>query len=185
MPLATEIIEDVASEAKTKLLNRDSNYANANIGLAEIIAISAIKFSILRTKPGQNINFDPDESLSFEGDSGPYLQYTHARIQSLIEKGKELGMVPNYQVENISDPEKILYRFPEIVEHTISEYAPQYIVTYLIETARAFNSFYGENKIIDELNKEVSEHRLAIALATQIVLKNGLSLLGIQAPDRM
>ncbi len=178
-PLAEEMLKTVGEDVAERSIHKNID------GLHESIAIAAIKFSILRTKPGQNINFDPDESLSFEGDSGPYLQYTHARIQSLIEKGKGLGMVPNYKVQNISDPEKILYRFPEIVEHTISEYAPQYIVTYLIETARAFNSFYGENKIIDESNKEVSEHRLAIAFATQIVLKNGLALLGIQAPDRM
>lgn len=178
VPLATDMITVVHEEVRERSPESSDE-------LADQIAIAAIKFSILRAKPGQNINFDPDTSLSFEGDSGPYLQYTHARIQSLIEKGAALGIVPAYSTNEISDLEKILYRFPEIVGHAISEYAPQYIVTYLIEIAHAFNSFYGANKIVDEENKEVSAHRLALARATQIILKNGLWLLGIEAPERM
>ncbi len=178
VPLATDMITAVHEEVR----ERSSESSDE---LADQIAIGAIKFAILRAKPGQNINFDPDTSLSFEGDSGPYLQYTHARIQSLVEKGMALGIVPAYNTDEISDLEKILYRFPEIVEHAISEYAPQYIVTYLIETTRTFNSYYGAHKIIDDENKDVSAHRLVLARATQIILKNGLYLLGISAPERM
>jgi len=87
--------------------------------------------------------------------------------------------------QTITDLEKYLYRFPEIVAQSLENYAPNYIATYLIETARLFNSFYGANKIIDTENTDVSSHRLAIARATQIVLKNGLWLLGIVAPERM
>lgn len=177
-PIAVDMITAVHEDVRERSpLSSDE--------LADQIAIAAIKFTILRTKPGQNINFDPETSLSFEGDSGPYLQYTHARIQSLLEKGKGLGIEPKYSTGEISDLEKTLYRFPEIVEHAISEYAPQYIVTYLLETTRTFNSFYGEYKIIDEENKEVSAHRLALARATQIIIKNGLYLLGIKVPERM
>jgi arginyl-tRNA synthetase len=179
VPLADEMIQAVSEEVKEKSTHNESPE------VFESIAIGAIKFSILRAKPGQNINFDPETSLSFEGDSGPYLQYTHARITSLIEKGAGLGMKPRYQSGEISDLEKMLYRFPEIVESAIAGYAPQHIVTYLLETARAFNSFYGSNQIIDESNRDVSEHRLAIARATQIIMKNGLYLLGIKAPEKM
>jgi arginyl-tRNA synthetase len=178
VPLATDMITAVHEEVRERSPESSDE-------LADQIAIGAIKFAILRAKPGQNINFDPDTSLSFEGDSGPYLQYTHARIQSLIEKGAALGITPTYNAEEVSGLEKMLYRFPEIIEHAISEYAPQYIVTYLIEIARAFNSYYGMNKIIDDENREVSAHRLALARATQIILKNGLFLLGISAPEKM
>ncbi len=185
VPPAAEMIEDVALEVKTKMLHRDSNYANIDY-VCERIAIGAIKFAILRAKPGMNINFDPETSLSFEGDSGPYLQYTHARIQTLLDKGLEQNIAAEIKDGNeISDIEKILYRFPEVVESAITEYAPNYIVTYLLEVARSFNSFYGANKIIDTENPEMSSHRLAIARATQIVIKNGLQLLAIEAPDRM
>ena len=133
-----------------------------------------------------NINFDPETSLSFEGDSGPYLQYTHARIQTLLEKGFEQKIIPTVLFDTeLSEIEKLLYRFPEIVESAIREYAPNYIVTYLLEIARSFNSFYGAHKIIDLENPEISAHRLAIARATQIVIKNGLKLLGIEAPMKM
>lgn len=179
VPLAEEMLQVVGDEVKERSTHQESPE------IFEAIAIGAIKFTILRTKPGQNINFDPETSLSFEGDSGPYLQYTHARIQSLIEKGKGLGIEPKYNSGEISDLEKILYRFPEVVESAIVGYSPQHIVTHLLETARAFNSYYGEHMIVDEENREVSAHRLALARATQIIIKNGLMLLGIKAPERM
>lgn len=181
VPLVTDMVNLVTEEVMERAKDREIDTATK-----DAIAIAAIKFSILRAKPGMNINFDPETSLSFEGDSGPYLQYTHARISTLLEKGKSEGLSPKlHSGIEISDLEKLLPRLPEIVELAIGEYAPNYIVTYLLEIARAFNSFYGANQIIDIENREVSEHRLAIARATQIVLKNGLQLLGIIAPERM
>lgn len=180
VPLAVEMIEDVAIEAKARA--KDSEQAE----LAESIAIAAIKFAILRAKPGQNINFDPETSLSFEGDSGPYLQYTHARISSVIEKAGEQQLVPTYaDDESIVDVERMVAQFETVVANAINEYAPQYVVTYLLELARAFNSFYASNKIIDSEHAEQSQHRLAIAQSVQQVIKNGLKLLAITAPDRM
>ncbi len=181
VPLAAEMIDAVSEEVAEVSAGRDIDDKTKND-----IAIAAIKFSILRAKPGMNINFDPETRLSFEGDSGPYLQYTHARIQTLIEKAKEQGITAELQSGiEISDLEKIMYRFPEVVELAITEYAPNYIVTYLLEVARSFNSFYGSNKIIDTDNREVSAHRIAIARSAQIIIKNGLHMLGINAPDRM
>ncbi len=183
VPLVSDMLDVITTEVSERTKDRVSSGVKVD---PESIAIAAIKFTILRTKPGQNINFDPESSLSFEGDSGPYLQYTHARIESLIEKGSELGINPVCKDdEEVSNLGKYLYYFPEIVEHSILEYAPQYIVTYLLEVARAFNSFYGDNKIIDEEDKETSAHRLALARATQIIIKNGLHLLGIIAPEKM
>lgn len=154
--------------------------------LASNIGVAAIKYSILRSSPGSDIVFDFEKAITFDGDSGPYLQYTHARISSMLEKASDMNMSPKLLAgQTITDLEKYLYRFPEIVAQSLENYAPNYIATYLIETARLFNSFYGANKIIDTENTDVSSHRLAIARATQIVLKNGLWLLGIVAPERM
>ena len=178
--LVSDIIETVTDEVM------QISEKNSDRQEAEQIAIAAIKFAILRTKPGQNINFDPDTSLSFEGDSGPYLQYTHARISSLIDKAAGLGIVPAYKAgESATDLERMTMQFPTVVESAIVEYAPQHVVTYLVGLSREFNSFYGANKIVDENAMETSSHRLAIAKAAQVVLKNGLGLLGINAPDRM
>ena len=107
-------------------------------------------------------------------------------MSSILEKASEENIVEQYaSTEEVSDLERILYRLPEIVENALHEYAPNYIATYLVEVARAFNSFYADHKIIDTSDKETSAHRVAIAHATQIVLRNGLGLLGITAPDRM
>jgi len=179
VPVATEVLEMITTQLAEKTKDRIQDDLDA-------VAIGAIKFSILRVKPGGPINFDPETSLSFEGDSGPYLQYTHARIQSMIEKAAEIGIVPKYSAGIAqTDVERVTYRLPEVVEAALLEYSPNYVATYLIDTAREFNSFYGAHKIIDAENPEISAHRLAIAQAVQIVLKNGLSLLGISAPSKM
>lgn len=181
VPLASDMISVVSEEVAERAKDRELDQATK-----DAIAIGAIKFAILKAKPGMNINFDPETSLSFEGDSGPYLQYTYARIQTLLDKGQEQNISPEIKYgQIISDIEKLLYRFPEVVESAVSECAPNYIVTYLLEIARSFNSFYGANKIIDPENPEISTHRLAIARAVQIILKNGLQLLAIDAPERM
>lgn len=180
-PLVTDMLELVLEE-----VNERSGDRAIDDVTKESIAIGAIKFAILRAKPGMNINFDPETSLSFEGDSGPYLQYTHARITSVLEKASIEGLQSNLSsAVEVSEPERLLYRLPEFVARATNEYAPNYIVTYLLEIARSFNSFYATHKIIDLENKEVSEHRLAIARATQVVLKNGLALLAIHAPEKM
>lgn len=181
VPLATEILETILEEVRER-----SGERNIDKETMDAIAVGAIKFAILRAKPGQGINFDPETSLSLEGDSGPYLQYTHARITSLLEKGAGLGIVPKYHDgEEVADVERVVYRLPGIVENAIAEYAPQFIVTYLLQVAQAFNSYYAANTIVDAANPETSAHRLAIAQAVQVVLKNGLWLLGIKAPNKM
>jgi arginyl-tRNA synthetase len=135
---------------------------------------------------GKDIIFDFDKSLSFEGDSGPYLQYSYARAQSVLRKAVKEKIKINSKKESgeVSEIEKILYRFPEIVERAGEEYAPNYIATYLIQLSSAFNGFYANNKIVDKEDKN-SAYRLAITKAFSIVLKNGLKLLGISAPEKM
>lgn len=181
VPLAEEMIAMVADEVKNRSTDRE-----VDVKTQQSIALAAIKFSILKARPGQNIDFNPETSLSFEGDSGPYLQYTHARIQALLEKAKDQALFP--KLHSVSSDEllvKLLDRFPEIVVQTMHDYAPSHIVTYTLELARAFNSFYGNHKFIDVENREQSENYLALAQATGQVINNALYLLGIHAPNRM
>lgn len=175
-----DLVDMVRSVAITKLREADD-------ALAETIALGAVKFAILFTGRLTDTAFDIDRATNLDGDSGPYLQYTHARISSIAEKAAEQGIVPGYGEASgeVSPLERILYRFPEVVESALGEYAPNHVATYLIEVARAFNAFYADHKIVDPENPETSAHRLAIAQATRVVLKNGLALLGISAPDRM
>ncbi len=148
----------------------------------ERVAIAAIKYMILRQGIGQDIIFDFEKSVSTEGDSGVYLQYAHARANSILEKAGQKGDIKGEMGET-REIEKMLYRFPEIVERAGAEYAPNYIVTYLTELASAFNNFYAHEKVLDESPE--SAYRLAIVEAFKIVMQNGLTVLGIPAPERM
>src|SRR5665811_1761991 len=158
------------------------------------VSIAAIKYSILKQSIGADVVYDFDKSISFEGDSGPYLQYSYARANSIIQKAKEENIKPflRSDLKNskrsdlfiISETERLLYRFPEVVLRSAGEYAPHYIANYLIDLARSFNSFYGNTIIVDKNNIE-SAYKVALTEAFSIVMKNGLHLLGIQAPEKM
>ena len=149
------------------------------------IAVGAIKYTVLKQGIGNDIVFDFDKSVSTEGDSGVYLQYAYARTNSVLEKASAQGRNLNtdYQGSTSRTIEKLLYRFPEIVERAGEEYAPQYITTYLIELSGAFNHFYAQEQIVSD--EPESSYRLAIARAFNIVIKNGLNILGIPTPERI
>jgi len=158
--------------------------------IVEFVAVSAIKYSVLRQTPGGNIIFDKSKAISFEGDSGPYLQYTTVRANSVLEKAEMSGTkreskFPAFETmqKEIYKIEHLLYRFPEVVARASEEKSPHYIVTYLTELASAFNGFYANNKIIEA--GEESEYRLGITSAVHHILWNGLYLLGIRVPERM
>jgi arginyl-tRNA synthetase len=150
------------------------------------IAIGAIKYATLRANVFQDNVFNKEQALSFEGDSGPYLQYTHARIGSVEDKAAKEGVVASLAVAP-SEPyavEKLLYRFPEIVEKALRERQPHHVATFLIELAGSFNTFYAKEKIADA-SDEFAPYKLALAGAIKTTLKNGLWLLGIAAPEKM
>jgi arginyl-tRNA synthetase len=153
--------------------------------IAEQVAVGAIKFSILRSNPGSDIIYDFDRSISFEGDSGPYLQYTYARVFSLLRKAgyQRPSQLPvfsiNHQMIGVA---RRLCRFPEVVDFAAKEFAPNHLANYLIELAGDFNYFYETNKII---GSEEEPHFLVLAEAVAAVIKNGLWLMGIKAPQRM
>ncbi len=178
VPLAATLIDAVVEEVKEKNPDIDNKSA-------DMIAIGSLKYTILRAKAGSNINFDPETSLSFEGDSGPYLQYTLVRAKSVLNKAKEQGFEPKYNPEKeIGILEKYLTRFPSIVEKSINEWAPHHISGYDIEAAHLFNSWYGNTKIISE-DKEETEHNLFVTSCFVAVLEKGIELLGITVPEKM
>jgi arginyl-tRNA synthetase len=181
---AIDFIDEVADAAAAKM--DEGGKAAPTEELARDIALGAIKYATLHGNIAQNSVFDKEKALSFEGDSGPYLQYTHARIVSVLEKAKGEGVAPStsaapdvpYVIE------KTLYRFPEVVREALDERAPHKVAVYLTELAGAFNSFYGEEKIADASDVH-APYKAAIADAVRVTLKNGLWALGIKAPERM
>ena len=182
---AEELIADVEKLVEEKI--KDRNYDKAlEKEILEKVSIGAIKYSILKNAVGGDIIYDFDKSISFEGDSGPYLQYSYARAKSVLEKAKDDGIKSSTKknATETSELEKLLYRFPEIVERAGKEYSPHYIASYLIELAGSFNSFYAKHKIVDK-EDETSPYKVALTTAFSATMKNGLNLLGIQVPERM
>jgi arginyl-tRNA synthetase len=179
---AQSLIEDVKSKVVEKMEGRDFENKNE---VAEAIAVGAIKFSILKQAIGKDIIFDFDKSLSFEGDSGPYLQYSAVRAQRVIDEANAIGLSVNFdrkegEVDNV---ERLLLQMPLVVSRASKEYAPQYIVTYLLNLASAFNSFYANKRVID--GGESARYRLSVVSAFKKVIEEGLSLLAIKIPERM
>lgn len=157
--------------------------------IAEVVGVSALKYSILKSSIGSDIIYDQEKSISFEGDSGPYLQYTAVRANAILNKSKELtlprqGLDSGGSPEDITDLEKKLYQFSEVVEHSYDLLEPHHITTYLTELASEFNSFYGNTQILVEGNKYMIYH-LNLVKAFYQTMKNGLWLLGIEIPERM
>jgi arginyl-tRNA synthetase len=178
------LIADVEKMVYEKIKDRDLSDDERKEIVGEV-AVGAIKYSILRQSPGRDIIFDFEKSLSFEGDSGPYLQYSHARACSVLQKAKEAGISTSFdKAESAGELEKIIAKFTDITERAEKDFAPQLIVTYLTELAGAFNSYYANNPIVDPENAS-APYRVALTASFKTVMKNGLWLLGISAPEKM
>jgi arginyl-tRNA synthetase len=172
-------LEDVLDE----VIDRAKNF---NPEVAEQVGIGAIKYNDLKRDPKKDIVFDLDEMLNLEGNSGPYIQYTHARAQSVLnEAGVDPEGLPSKErvPENQPEVARLLYRFPEIVEKSADDLSPRHIANYVYRVARSFNTFYGNTKIITD--DDTQTYRLLLTAATAQVLENGLKLLGIEAPEEM
>lgn len=179
------LILDTITLVSEKLQERDYTEAEKN-KIAQSVGVAALKYSILKQSTGGDIVYDFEKSISFEGDSGPYLQYSYARANSVLEKAKKEDILPDPHASfaEIFEVEKLLYRFPEIVLRSASEYEPHYIANYLIELARSYNSFYGNNIIVKK-EDPTSSYKVALTFAFTFVMKGGLHLLGIEAPEKM
>ncbi|MDR3582252.1 MAG: arginine--tRNA ligase [Candidatus Pacebacteria bacterium] len=161
--------------------------------VTEAIAVGAIKYSILKQNPGQDIIFDFEKSLSFEGDSGPYLQYAYARLRSIIRKAGDEGFVPQSGAADIaqldSEAELALMRkifeFPDIVARAAAALAPNGVATYLHKLAVAANKFYETTPILKDGDADRRGARLALTEVAARTLAAGLNLLGIKAPEKI
>lgn len=158
----------------------------------EKIAIGAIKFAMLRHGAGSKIEFDMDESVRLDGATGPYVQYAHARITSILAKASEKNISfenESVKVRDFEDKERDLIRelskFPELLLEVREGYEVHKLAHYALRLAERFHSFYNECKVIDEENKDLSSERLKLVLAVRKVLAETLGLMGISAPEKM
>lgn len=182
---AESLLNDV-QERVLKIMKKNKDLSSAQIQkVSDEVSVGAVKYSILRQSIGKDIIFDFDKSLSFEGDSGPYIQYTHARACSVVEKAVSTGVSPSLAKppREIGQIERILSAFPDEVARAHDDLSPNLIASYLIDLAHAFNSFYAKERIADA--GENASYRVALTKAVSQVLKNGLWLLGIKTPEKM
>jgi arginyl-tRNA synthetase len=175
---AADFIRDVIKQASEK---------STDPLIAEQVAIGAIKFMILRQAPGSDILFDAEKSLSLEGDSGPYLQYALVRAKSVLAQANDKQKAKNTTIYGSAPEspyliERIILHFPEVAARSARELAPNLLVNYLTELAGEWNSFYAQERIIGGDNEA---HKLLVARAFVNTMTNGLSLLGIPAPEKM
>ncbi len=184
---AESLIDDIKSLVQEKIAGREFTPAEAD-EVTDEIAIAAIKYTILRQSIGSDVIFDSATSVSFEGDSGPYLQYSAVRAAAVLEKAKSEGIEMTSTVPasntSVSHLEKLLTRFPDIIHRARSEFAPQQVAGYLIALSSAFNGFYASHIIVDKKDP-LSSYRVAVTKAFLTTMTNGLWILGIKVPRRM
>lgn len=180
---ALDFIGEIKEAAAAKMTASGESVDEA---VAEAVAVAAIKYATLKGSIHQDSIFDKTKALSFEGDSGPYLQYTHARICSVLAKAKANGVVPSIAKvrEEPYEIEKLLYRFPEVVQTALRDRAPHQVVGFLTQLAGSFNTFYAHEQIADGADED-APYKAAVAEAVAHTLKNGLWILGIEAPEHM
>jgi arginyl-tRNA synthetase len=170
--LATDVLE-AATAANREAMGEDMPAA----------VLGAVKYAFLKQRIGADIIFLPEESVSLEGNSGPYLQYAHARARSILAKAEDAPaeMPANFQPGERSLARKIS-EYPEVIQKAVNELMPHHVCTYLYELAQAFNRFYEHNRVVGD---EREATRLALVALYADVLQDGLGILGIAAPDRM
>lgn len=160
--------------------------------IAEMVGMGALKYFILKVDPRKNMTFNPKESIDFNGNTGPFIQYTHARIKSVLRKAEELGLkaeaTPDV-AKSLSDKELYLIQlidsFPATVKDAAEGFSPAIIANYIYELAKEFNQFYHEYSILKETDEALRNFRLLLASTTGKVIRTGMDLLGVRVPDRM
>ncbi len=156
-----------------------------------IVALGALKYFILKVDPKKTMTFNPEESIDFNGNTGPFIQYTYARIQSILRKANDTGVeVPSQAAtESLNDKErnllKIISLFPEVVKEAGTAHSPAVVANYVYDLVKEFNSFYHDHSILNEPDSAKRDFRLVVAQTVGKVIKNGFSLLGIEVPERM
>lgn len=187
--LFSEFAKEAVDRARKEILARTPDMKGKKLDeLARMIGHGAIKFSIVKVSSDKMITFDWNQALSFEGDSGPYAQYAHARINSILEKHKRKRPKPDYSVLTHEAERNLvnhLGRFPESVSQASRNLEPHIIANYARELAQLFTSFYHSCPVLQAGTDTLVDARIALCLATQRVLKTALGLLGIEAPEVM
>lgn len=189
---ADDLMDEMISTAKetsAELGKLDDCTAEEADNISRIIGLGALKYFILKVDPRKNMTFNPKESIDFNGNTGPFLQYTYARIQSLLRKVKEAGISETYGVVAPQEKEITLIQrladFPSVVEEAGKNYSPALIANYVYDLVKEYNQFYHDCPIMKETTEEVRAFRIALSRTVGNVIARATSLLGMEVPERM
>ncbi|MCT4600879.1 MAG: arginine--tRNA ligase [Marinifilaceae bacterium] len=188
--LMAEMI-NTARETSKELGKLDGYSTEEAEKVFETVALGALKYFILKVDPKKNMMFNPQESIDFNGNTGPFIQYTYARIQSILRKAKDNGVdIKDVNTEVSLDEKesyllKMLSEFPQVVFQAGKEYSPAMVANYIYDLAKEFNGFYHDFPILIEKNEEILNFRIQISKLVGTVIKNGMAIMGISVPERM
>lgn len=191
---ADDLMDQMFNEAKagTESLGKFDFADEEARALYEMVGLGALKYFILKVDPTKNMLFNPAESIDFNGNTAPFIQYTHARIKSLLRKAADQGIdvnsTPSSDVVLEGDEKvlvKMLYKYPQTVLSAGDSFSPALIANFIYDLAKQFNHFYQDTPIMKETDETKRLVRLQISQFVALTIKNGMKLLGIDAPERM
>lgn len=192
---ADDLVEEMVATARetSDELGKLDNCTEEEAGnIARIVGLGALKYFILKVDPKKNMVFNPKESIDFNGNTGPFIQYTYARIQSVLRKAADTGIIISDKIDNsfaLTEKEESLIQliaeFAAIVKQAGDEYSPAIIANYIYELVKEYNQFYHDHSILKEENGAIRNFRLILSLNISRTVQKGMQLLGIEVPDRM
>ena len=188
--LMAEMI-DTARETSKELGKLDNCTPQEAEEIVRMVGLGALKYFILKVDPRKNMTFNPQESIDFNGNTGPFIQYTHARIQSVLRKAAEQDIEIPTQVGEVEISEKeeglvqMLLEFPTIIQQAAEEYNVSLVANYVYDLVKEYNQFYHDFSILREENESLKVFRLMLSKNVALTIKKGMSLLGIDVPERM
>jgi len=192
---ADDLVEEMVSTAKetsNELGKLDGCSEEEANNIARIVGMGALKYFILKVDARKNMTFNPKESIDFNGNTGPFIQYTYARIQSVLRKAAEANIViPETLPLNVTLSEKeegliqMLSEFAGVVKQAGTDYSPSVIANYTYDLVKEYNQFYHDFSILREENEDLKVFRLVLSANISKIIKLGMELLGIDVPERM
>ena len=188
---ADDMVEEMVNvaRAKTEELGKVKDFTETELKeLYDTLAIGALKFFLLRVDPKKRMIFNPEESIDFHGFTGPFIQYTHARIKSILRKQKAVHSQQT-TVNSLLRLEKDLIvsleQYPVIIEQAVAEHNPSVLAIYAFNLAKSFNTFYTEHSVMNAETEEKKQLRLKLSEMTANTIASAMNLLGIKVPERM
>ncbi|WP_257656762.1 arginine--tRNA ligase [Parapedobacter lycopersici] len=182
-------MEDTARKRTEELGKTEGLAATEKAHLYHIIGMGALKYFLLKVEPKKRLLFDPNESIDFQGHTGPFIQYTHARIKSVLTKG-DYGSQSIIELLTVLAPAErdliqLLGNYPAVIESAAREFSPAQLANYIYDVAKQYNKFYHEESILKAEDGNVRDFRMNLSAATARVIADGMKLLGIEVPERM